>query len=491
MTTKPMTTKPLVSARSGTLAVVCVTTAMLMIDIAVVNTALFSIAHDLDATLAGIQWVVDAYTLTLASTVLGAGSLADRLGRRRVFLGGLVLFTAASAACTAAPTIVLLDLARAVQGIGAAILFAVSLALLAHAFPDPAGRAKALAAYGATIGAAFALGPLAGGMLTQWAHWRMIFLVNVPIGIACLAATIRWVAESRDPHPRAADRWGQLLLCAAMFSLVLALLRGAEHGWGNGVVITAFTAATILGAAFLALQSRVREPMLPLGMFANRAFTGAQLATFAISASLFAVFLYTTLYLQSVLGLSPVHTGLVYLPATAAMFVVAGATSSIGQRLRPRYAITGSLILVAAGLALTVRAGADDSWTAILPGTMVAFVGAGVFNPVMSGIVLNASRAEESGLAAGINDAFRQTGITVGVAALGALVPASGSLRAADAGAYVDGLHDALLVAAAIAALGAVAAAVLLREDAPRATLTVRARAEDEAALGARGLRRT
>jgi len=483
-----METNPRVGARRATLAVVCVTTAMLMLDIAVVNTALFSIADDLDAGLAGIQWVVDAYTLALASTVLGAGSLADRLGRRRVFLGGLVLFTAASAACAAAPGIALLNLARAVQGVGAAILFAVSLALLAHAFPDPAGRAKALAAYGATIGAAFALGPLAGGMLTQWAHWRMIFLVNVPIGIACLAVTIRRVEESRDPRPRASDPWGQLLLCVAMFSLVLALLRGAEHGWGNGVVVAAFAAAILTGAAFVAVESRVRAPMLPLGIFANRAFTGAQLATFAISASLFAVFLYTTLYLQTVLGLSPVHTGLVYLPATVAMFLVAGATSSIGQRLSPRYAITGSLILVAAGLALTVRAGAADSWTAILPGTIVAFVGAGVFNPVMSGIVLGASRAEESGLAAGINDAFRQTGITVGVAALGAFVPASASFGAADPGAYVDGLHDALLVAAGIAALGAVVAAVLLREDHPRAGVIVRAGPGDDVAHGVREL---
>ncbi|GAA4961558.1 MFS transporter [Yinghuangia aomiensis] len=448
------------TAARGTLAVVCITTAMLMLDIAVVNTALFAIADDLDTGLTGIQWVVDAYTLALASAVLGAGSFADRLGRRRVFLGGLVLFTAASAACAAAPDIVVLDTARAVQGVGAAVLFAVSLALLAHAFPDPGGRARALAAYGATIGASFALGPLAGGMLTEWAHWRWIFLVNVPVGLACLAGTRRWVAESRDPRPRSADWPGQLLLAAAMSALVFGLLRAPGHGWSNGVTAAAFVVAGVCGAAFLVRERRAREPMLPLGMLANRAFAAAQAATFAISASLFAVFLYTTLYLQTVVGLSPLRAGLVYLPGTIAMFVVAGATSSLGPRLRPRFAVAGSLVLISLGLVLTVRADADDSWTSLVPGTVIAFVGAGVFNPVMSGIVLGETRAEHFGLAAGINDAFRQTGIAVGVAALGAFLPAAGPFGT-DPAAYVEGLHHALLAAAVIAAAGAAAALLL------------------------------
>src|SRR5918994_1598656 len=211
-----------------TLAVVCAATAMLMLDIAVVNTALSRIADDLDTGLSGLQWVVDAYTLALASTVLTAGALADRLGRRKLFLIGLAVFTASSLGCAVASDIVVLNSMRAVQGIGAAIMFAVSLALLAAAYPDVRQRAGALAAYGATIGAAFAIGPLVGGALTSGLDWRWIFLVNLPLGLICLAITRRWVEESRDPNARKLDWPGQLTLTAGLFLLVIALLRGNE-----------------------------------------------------------------------------------------------------------------------------------------------------------------------------------------------------------------------------------------------------------------------
>ena len=200
-----MNATSLLSTKRWTLAVVCAATAMLMLDIAVVNTALSRIAEDLDTGLSGLQWVVDAYTLALASVVLTAGSLADRFGRRRLFTIGLAVFTAASAACAASTDIVFLDAARAVQGIGAAIMFAVSLALLANAYPDMKERAGALAAYGATIGASFAVGPLVGGALTSGLDWQWIFLVNLPIGIFCLYLTRRYVVESRDPNSQGID----------------------------------------------------------------------------------------------------------------------------------------------------------------------------------------------------------------------------------------------------------------------------------------------
>src|SRR5215208_7636761 len=209
-----------------TLAVVCAATAMLMLDIAVVNTALSRIADDLDTGLSGLQWVVDAYTLALASVVLTAGSLADRLGRRRLFTIGLSLFTVASGLCALAQDIVFLNSARALQGVGAAIMFAVSLALLAQAFPSPKERAGALAAYGATIGASFAVGPLVGGLLTSGLDWQWIFLINVPIGLACLYITRVYVVESRDPNAHGVDWAGQATLSAGLFLLVLALLRG-------------------------------------------------------------------------------------------------------------------------------------------------------------------------------------------------------------------------------------------------------------------------
>jgi EmrB/QacA subfamily drug resistance transporter len=446
-----------------TLAVVCIATAMLMLDIAVVNTAIPSIAKDLHADLGGVQWVVDAYTLALASVVLTAGSLADRLGRRRLFAVGLAIFTVASLACALADSIAVLNTARAVQGIGGAIMFAVSLALLAHAFPSPRERAGALAAYGATIGASFAVGPLVGGALTTGLDWRWIFLVNIPIGILCLVGTARGVDESRDPHARSIDWLGQTVLGGGLFLLVLGLLRGNEDGWTSTPIVAELAGALVLLAAFVLVERKVREPMLPLGHFRIRAFTGAQVAAFSISASFFAVYLYATLYLQNVLGMSAIDSGLAYLPSTVVMFFVAGGSAQLLERVRPAVLIGGGLALVSAGmLVMSAMVGTDSSWTATLPGMLLAGVGTGLFNPAVSGVALNSLPDEQSGLAAGANDTFRQAGIAVGIAGLGALIPAQAALGH-DPDAYVSGLQDALTVGAALAAVGAIVATKLLR----------------------------
>jgi EmrB/QacA subfamily drug resistance transporter len=446
-----------------TLAVVCAATAMLMLDIAVVNTALSRIAEDLNSGLGGLQWVVDAYTLTLAATVLTAGVLADRLGRRRMFAVGLVLFTITSLACALSTSIDALNAARAVQGVGAAIMFAVSLALLAHAFPGAVERTKALAAYGATIGASFAIGPAVGGALTSGLDWQWIFLINLPIGIACLAITLTRVEESRDPRPRRIDWAGQLTLAGGLFLLVLGLLRGNEQGWTSTPIVLELTGAAVLMCLFVAIERRVREPMFPLGLFRRADFTGAQLAAFAISASFFAIFLYVTLYLQQILGLSAIEAGLVYIPGTVIMFVVSGATAGLGTRVHPGTLISVGLVLVAAGMGLMLIADETSSWTAVLPGSIVALFGTGLFNPAVSAVALGSVPADQSGLAAGVNDTFRQAGIAVGVAALGALVPAEAALGGGSATAYVDGLHQAALAGAGLALAGAIAAAVLIR----------------------------
>ena len=443
-----------------TLVVVCAATAMLMLDIAVVNTALSRIAEDLDTGLGGLQWVVDAYTLALASVVLTAGALADRLGRRRLFTYGLAIFTVASIACGAAQDITMLNAARAVQGIGAAIMFAVSLALLAHAFPRARERAGALAAYGAAIGASFAIGPLVGGLLTSGLDWQWIFLVNVPIGIACLWITRTYVEESRDPHARGIDWAGQVTLSAGLFLLVLALLRGNEQGWTSTPIVAALAGAAAALIAFVLIEARVREPMLPLRLFRNASFTGAQVAAAAISASFFALFLYTTLYLQQILGLSAIEAGLVYLPGTLLMLLVSAGTAQ--ARVPARTMVTAGLTLVAAGMVLFTLAGVDSSWTILLPGLLVACLGTGMFNPALTNVALSSVPVEQSGLAAGVNDTFRQAGIAVGVAALGALIPAEHAIGGGSAEEYVSGFHDALLAGAGLAAIGAVAAAVLI-----------------------------
>jgi EmrB/QacA subfamily drug resistance transporter len=425
-----------------------------------VNTALSRIAEDLDTGLSGLQWVVDAYTLALASVVLTAGALADRLGRRRLFTYGLSIFTVASLACGLSQDIVMLNTSRAIQGIGAAIMFAVSLALLAHAFPSPRERAGALAAYGAAIGASFAVGPLVGGVLTSGLDWQWIFLVNLPIGLFCLWITRTYVEESRDPHWRGIDWPGQITLTAGLFLLVLALLRGNEDGWGSAIIVAELAGAVVALIAFVLVELRVREPMLPMRMFRDATFTGAQVAAFAISASFFAIFLYATLYLQQILGLSAIEAGLVYLPGTILMLIVSGATAQM--KVPPRTMVAGGLALVAAGMALFTLADETSSWWMVMPGLLVACLGTGFFNPALSAVALGSVPVEQSGLAAGVNDTARQAGIAVGVAALGALIPAEAALNGGSAASYVAGLHDAFYVSAVLAAAGAVAAAILI-----------------------------
>ena len=452
------------TARRLTLAVVCLATMMLMLDIAVVNTALPDIGRELHAGLGGIQWVVDAYTLALATVVLSAGALADRLGRRRLFAVGLGLFTLSSLACALADTIGVLEASRAVQGIGAAIMFAVSLAILANAFTGAKERAGALAFYGATIGASFAVGPLVGGALTSGFGWRSIFLVNIPVGLLSLLITFTSVVESRDPQARQIDWAGQAVLAGGLFLLVYALLRGNDVGWSSTEILASLACAGVLLLAFATLEARVREPMLPFSHFRIPAFSAAQAGAFAISASWFAVFLYTTLYLQNVRHLSPVEAGLVYMPGTVIAFFVSAASAQMIERgISIKAMISGGLALVAAGMAALMVVGTGSSWLVFLPGEILAMIGTGMFNPAVSNLALSSLPEAHSGLAAGVNDTFRQAGIAVGIAALGALIPAQAALGHGYPGAMVAGLHHALLAGAGIAAAGALVTARLMR----------------------------
>src|SRR5271167_842984 len=311
-----------------TLTAVVLATFMLLLDITVVNTALPQLEKSLGANFTDLQWVIDAYSLALATVVLTAGALADRFGRKRWFLGGLIVFSAASLACGLAPSASLLIAARAVQGIGGAIMFAISLALIAQEFPGGRERGTAMAVYGATIGVAVALGPLVGGALTQSLGWEWVFYLNVPIGIVAIAITVLTVAESRDPNAQRADWPGVASFSAALFMLVFALLRGNTLGWASFTIVTLLAGAVVMLGAFIVIELRSTHPMLPLELFGKRAFTGVQLAAFAISASLFALFLYLTLYLQQFLGNSPLGAGVRYLPLSVVTFIVAGLSAA-------------------------------------------------------------------------------------------------------------------------------------------------------------------
>jgi EmrB/QacA subfamily drug resistance transporter len=433
-----------------TLGVVSVATFMLLLDITVVNTALPAIQRDLGGSFTDLQWVIDAYTLSLAALVLTAGSLADRLGRRRVFAVGLGIFSVASLLCGLAPDPTFLNLARAVQGIGGAIMFAVSLALVAQEFPAGRERGMAMGIYGATIGIAVAIGPLVGGVLTDGLGWESVFLLNVPIGVAAVAITYWKVAESRDPNATRVDWAGLATFSTALFLLVLALVRGNDEGWGSALIVSLMASAAVLLAAFIVIERRVAQPMLPLSLFRRRAFTGVQLSAFAVSGSLFALFLYLTLYLQSFLGYSPIEAGVRYLPITVASFVVAPLAGIALARIQARYLMSAGLALTGLGLALMAGLQMDSGWTALLAGFLISGVGVGLLNPVIADVALSVVPKERSGMAAGINDTFRQVGIAVGIAAWGAIFLGVGASKTQEvAGGAVSGGQARGLVEAA------------------------------------------
>jgi EmrB/QacA subfamily drug resistance transporter len=412
-----------------TLGAVSVATFMLLLDITVVNTALPAIQRDLGGSFTDLQWVIDAYTLSLAALVLTAGSLADRLGRRRVFAVGLAIFSVASLMAAFSPDPTFLNLSRAVQGVGGAIMFAVSLALVAQEFPAGRERGMAMGIYGGTIGIAVAIGPLLGGLLTDGLGWQSVFLLNVPIGVAAIAVTYWKVRESRDPNATRIDWAGLVTFSTALFLLVLALLRGNDEGWGSALIVSLLAGAGALLAAFTAIERRVAEPMLPLSLFRRRAFTGVQLAAFAVSGSLFALFLYLTLYLQNFLGYSPIGAGLRYLPITLGAFIVAPLAGMALAKTQARFLMSAGLGLTALGLALMAGLHMDSTWTALLAGFVISGIGVGLLNPVIADVALSVVPKERSGMAAGINDTFRQVGIAVGIAAWGAIFLGAGAAR--------------------------------------------------------------
>jgi EmrB/QacA subfamily drug resistance transporter len=410
-----------------TLIAVSVATFMLLLDITVVNVALPSIREDLGASFTDLQWVVDAYSLTLAALVLTAGSLADRLGRRRLFAAGLGIFSVASLLCALAPDPTFLNLARALQGVGGAVMFAVSLALVAQEFPAGRERGTAMGIYGASIGVAVAVGPLVGGALTDSLGWESVFYLNVPVGIAAIAVTYLKLRESRDPNATRVDWAGVATFSAALFLLVLALVRGNDEGWGSTLIVSLFAGAGALLAAFIAIERRVAEPMLPLGLFKLPSFTGVQLAAFAISGSAFALFLYLTLYLQNYLGYSPLEAGLRYLPITVASFIFAPIAGALLSRVPARVMLSTGLAAAGIGLLLMSGIEAGSEWTTLLGGFLVLGAGTGLLNPVIADVAVSVVPKERSGMAAGINDTFRQVGVAVGIAVWGAIFVGRGA----------------------------------------------------------------
>lgn len=487
-----------------TLAAVCLGTFMLLLDITIVNVALPAIQSALHSTFADLQWVVDAYALTLAAFLLTSGSLADMYGRRRLYMAGLAAFTGASGLCGAAQSPLMLELSRALQGIGGATMFAVSLALLATAFQGKE-RGLAFGIWGAITGVAVAIGPIVGGALVTGLSWRWIFFVNLPIGVVALVITFRKVAESRSEHARRPDWAGFLLFTGGLVALIYALIESSQSSFTATGVDVSFALAVVLLAGFVVAEAKVRHPMFDLSLFRLPTFTGGAIAAFGVSVSIFSVLLYLTIYLQDVLGYNALQTGLRLLVLSGGILAVSGLAGRLTAHVPIRALIGPGLIAVGVGLLLMRGLTASSSWTHLIAGMILGGIGVGFINPPLASTAVGVVPPQQAGMASGINSTFRQVGISTGIALLGSLfssrltgavaslaagtplaphsaaiasglqngevgqlfagVPAAqrAALAHVARGAFSSALNDILLVAAILALISGVAAFALIR----------------------------
>ncbi|HXV04634.1 MAG TPA: MFS transporter, partial [Solirubrobacterales bacterium] len=406
-----------------TLIAVSVAIFMLLLDITVVNVALPDIQRSLGASLSSLQWVVDAYSLMLAALLLTAGSLGDRLGRRRVFSIGFGIFTFASFLCGIAGQPTLLNLARGLQGIGGAAMFATSLALIGQEFHGK-DRATAFGVWGATIGGAVAVGPLIGGLITEHLGWEWIFFVNVPIGIVAIALTELRLANVAAQDPEPIDLPGLAAFSLGLFLLIFGLIRGNPEGWGSPTIVASLAGAAALLAAFVAIEARSSHPMLDLKLFRKPAFNGVSAVAFGLSSGMFSMFLYLTIFMQGVFELSPLETGLRFLPLTVLSFIASPIAGALSHRIPIRVLLGVGLGSVGLGLVLMYGINADSALSSLLPGFLLAGLGVGIANPGIGQAAIAVVPPAKAGMGSGINTTFRQVGIATGVAALGAIFQA-------------------------------------------------------------------
>lgn len=475
---------------------------MLLLDVTIVNVALPDIQTAFGASLSDLQWVLDAYALTLAAALLTAGSIADRWGRRRLFALGIAVFTVASLLCGLATGPLSLSLSRGLQGIGGAIMFATSLALLSDAFRGR-DRGVAFGVFGAVTGVAVAIGPVLGGLITSGLSWRWIFLVNVPIGIGAVALTLTRVTESRDPHAARLDWIGLITFSVGLGALVYGLISSAG-GWSEPKVVVSLAVAAVLLVAFVIAEAVQSRPMLDLSLFRKPTFTGGLIAAFGISASLFSLLTYIVIYLQNQLGYSALETGLRTLFLTGAIFLTAGAAGRLTTVVPVRAMISAGFALIGAGLLLMRGITVTSEWTHLIPGLLLSGVGAGLVNVPLASTAVGVIEPARAGMASGINSTFRQVGIATGIATLGSLfaarlrdtvaerlldtplaaqahqiadavggsngaagpalpAPARRLVTGAAEQGFTDGLNQILLVGAVVAIVSAVSSLVLIR----------------------------
>ena len=456
---------PVPAHKNWTLAAVLLGTFMLLVDVTIVIVALPDVRSSLHTSFSDLQWTIDAYSLSLAALLLPSGSLADILGRRRMFALGLGVFTLGSLLCGAAQSGVMLVASRALQGVGGATIFATSLALLAQTFRGRE-RGMAFGAWGAVAGVATAIGPLLGGLLTTELSWRWIFLVNVPLGIAAIAITITSVQEFRSPHPRRIDLPGFAVFTLGLVALIYGLIESGQRGWGDGVVIGALIVAVVTLTAFPMVEHLQRQPMFDLSLFRKPTFVGGSIAAFGINGSLYAMFLYLVLYFQNALHYSPLGTGLRLAVITGASLITAIPAGRLSERMPVRWLIGPGLLLLGAGLLLMRGITAGSAWTHLILGFAVAGLGSGMINPPLASTAIGVVKPQDAGMASGINSTFRQIGIAISIAALGSIFAAklAGSTAATVSAHYATALNELLLITAILALTAGLTTMMLIRQ---------------------------
>jgi EmrB/QacA subfamily drug resistance transporter len=428
---------------------------MVALDALVVTTALSTIRVDLGASIEQLEWTVNAYNLSFAVLLMTAAAVGDRIGRRRMFAAGLGLFVAASAACALAPDVGWLIAARAVQGVGAAMITPVALALLSANFPAEL-RGKAMGMFAGITGLAVLGGPVVGGAIAQGAAWQWIFWLNVPIGLAAMPLVLRRIPESYGRRARL-DLGGLALVTGAALGIVWGLVRGNQAGWGSLEVVGTLVAGAVLAAAFVAWERRAREPMLPMGFFRSRAFSAGNASVFFLLASLFGAAFFLAQFLQTSLGHGPLDTGLRLMPWTATLFIVAPIAGSLVNRVGERPLIVGGLLLQAIGMvSIALMASPAMAYADMVPALVVAGTGVSMAIPATQSVVMGAVAPTEAGKASATYNMVRQLGGVFGIAILVAVFSGAGSYASPQA--FTDGFGPALGVTAALALVGALTA---------------------------------
>jgi EmrB/QacA subfamily drug resistance transporter len=447
-----------------TLVAVCLGTFMLIVDVTIIVVALPSIRAALHTSLSDEQWTIDAYALSLAALLLSAGSLADIIGRRRVFATGLLLFTVSSLLCGIAGSGAELVAFRAVQGIGGAMVFVTSLALLAQTFHG-AERGMAFGVWGVVVTLGTTLGPVLGGLFTTELSWRWIFFVNIPIGVVAILVTLLGVQESRPPESRRIDVPGFAAFTVGLLALVYGLIESGPDGWGATRVIVAFAVAVVALAAFPVIERRRTAPMFDLALLRKPTFVGGLIAAFGMNGSLYAIFLYLVTYLQEGLHYSALDTGLRLVVIAGGSMLTSVAAGRLAARVPARWLVGPGLLLVGIGLLLMRGLGPGSGWTHLIPGFIVAGAGSGMTNPPLASTAVGVVRPQDAGMASGINSTFRQIGIATAVAALGSVFAAHmrHATPATLTAHYASSLNALLLITACVAFVAGALAIVLIR----------------------------